>query len=209
MSHLNNSIDSSQKKTPEEKGSTQESFSFQQPHTPKPQTDTADSLACCPCDQVAFKLDPDIKKVWYIRGIVNCLIASIIVSGLAYFIGDYVPSPITNYLEPLLDGLILLYFVLNTLIGSHLQYKFSSYVICEDAFEIKRGAFLRRTTLIPYRRIQHTQHKQGPLMKHFGLKELTVATASSSFTLDGLKEDRARELAELVASKVEAIREDV
>lgn len=45
--------------------------------------------------------------------------------------------------------------------------------------EYRRGVWWRKTTIIPWSRVQHTDVSQGPLMRRFGLGKLIIHTAGT------------------------------
>ncbi len=156
-----------------------------------------------------FKLNPSIKKVWYWHAAILVAVVVGSWSTIAHFISLAIPGFSVYVSDAIVYGILGAWILLFNVIGGILQYNFSSYTIGEDALIIKTGAFIRKTTLIPYVRIQHTGHEQGIIMNHYGLVQLTIATASATFTLDGLEKARADKLTELIAHAVEHAREDV
>ncbi len=156
-----------------------------------------------------FKLNPYIKRVWYIHAAIFIVSMVVVWEITTFYLPDVIlglPIYITDYV---LYGLLAVWFIFFNVIGGFLQYNFSSYTVEKDAIVIKTGAFIRKTTLIPYVRIQHTGHEEGVIMNHYGLVQLSIATASSLFVLDGLEKERADELTAMIAYAVERAREDV
>ncbi len=158
---------------------------------------------------VEFKLNPGIKKVWAIHLEITALVVLAIVCALNTFFPESIFTISTMTINYVIVGLLALWILIFGVIGTKLEYNFSSYTIEEDALVIKKGAFVRKTTLIPYTRIQHTGHDQGVIMNHYGLIQLNIATASGLFTLDGLEAWKADELAHLIARAVQNAREDM
>jgi membrane protein YdbS with pleckstrin-like domain len=55
--------------------------------------------------------------------------------------------------------------------------------------EIRRGIFWRREITIPRARVQHTDVRQGPLQRQYGVAKLVIHTAgteAASIELNGL-----------------------
>ncbi len=156
-----------------------------------------------------FKLNPAIKKVWAIHLLITAGIVLSIVEFLNLVFPDTILGFGTDIVSYVIIGLLALWILVFGVIGITLEYGFSSYIVEKDALVIKKGAFIRKTTLIPYIRIQHTGHDQGVIMNSYGLIQLNIATASGLFTIDGLEAWKADELAHLVARAVQQSREDM
>ncbi len=175
------------------------------------QSNDTDAISCT--DEIVygkeFKLNPAIKKVWYIHALILVVSVLALWNFVEGFFDLFEYRLIVDISQYVIYGALLVWVLVFVVIGGYLQYRFSSYTIGKDALVIKTGAFIRKTTLIPYIRIQHTGHEQGIIMDHYGLVQLTIATASSSFVLDGLEKERANELTSLIAYAVEHAREDV
>ena len=72
----------------------------------------------------------------------------------------------------------------------------------QDGLEIRRGIWWRHRIFIPGNRIQHTDVRQGPVERRFGLATLVVNTGGThepSISLPGLKLAKAEELRDLLS----------
>ncbi len=58
-----------------------------------------------------------------------------------------------------------------------------SYRLGADALEIRRGVVVRRTSIVPYRRVQQIDLSRGPLDRLLGLTTAGITTAAA--TTDG------------------------
>jgi putative membrane protein len=63
--------------------------------------------------------------------------------------------------------------------AAHLKYVHMGYVVGEDHIVIRSGFWKRRTTVIPYYRIQTVTTRRSIFQRRLGLASLTVDTASS------------------------------
>ncbi|WP_440765088.1 PH domain-containing protein [Natronorubrum sp. DTA7] len=63
--------------------------------------------------------------------------------------------------------------------AAHLQYVHLGYYVGEDHLVIRRGFWSRRTTVIPYYRIQTVSTQRSIFQRRLGLASLVVDTASS------------------------------
>jgi membrane protein YdbS with pleckstrin-like domain len=110
-------------------------------------------------------------------------------------------SPAPYWLMLIIDAVIL---VIATLIYLYLgaAYKRFSYAMNDYGLYINQGVIWQRKIIVPRNRVQHTDVTQGPLMRKFGLAELTVHTAgtrNASVKLPGIKHDLAEQLRESLA----------
>ena len=78
------------------------------------------------------------------------------------------------------------------------------YLASEEGLEIYRGVVWRSVVNVPRSRIQHTDVRQGPLQRRFGLGTLVVHTAGTqhaAIELDGLSREEAMALRDLVTAR--------
>ncbi len=85
------------------------------------------------------------------------------------------------------------------------------YAVREKDISYKTGLFWKSKTLIPYNRIQHSEVKQGPFERLFGLSSLRVFTAggsASDLSINGLKQAEANHLKQFIITKTSADEEE-
>lgn len=69
------------------------------------------------------------------------------------------------------------------------EHRRASWRISESGLEIRRGIFWRQEITVPRARVQHTDVRQGPLQRQYGIAKLVVHTAgtvAASVELSGL-----------------------
>ena len=79
------------------------------------------------------------------------------------------------------------------------NYETTSWQTKQSGLEIRRGIWWHHRIFIPGNRVQHTDVRQGPLERRFGLATLVVNTGGThepSISLSGLKLAMAEELRE-------------
>ncbi|MFA9503010.1 PH domain-containing protein [Natrinema sp. H-ect1] len=64
-------------------------------------------------------------------------------------------------------------------LAAHLKYVHLGYVVGDECLVIRRGFWRRRTTIVPYYRIQTVSTRQSIFQRRLGLASLVVDTASS------------------------------
>ena len=58
-----------------------------------------------------------------------------------------------------------------------LEYRYTWYAVDDHGIQIQRGVYWRSLTNVPRSRVQHTDVRQGPLERRYGLGTLIVHTA--------------------------------
>lgn len=106
-------------------------------------------------------------------------------------IGNFVLAPplVVVALGILLTGLALI------------RYRHKGYALREHDIAFSRGLFWRKTTVLPFDRVQHAEVTQGPLQRRFDLATLKFFTAGGSsvdLKIDGLLAGEAERLREAV-----------
>ena len=80
------------------------------------------------------------------------------------------------------------------------------YLEREDDLLVRRGVLVRRTSVVPYGRMQYVDVTAGPLARRYGLATVTMHTAAAATdaTIPGLLDDEARRLRDRLAALGEA-----
>ena len=73
------------------------------------------------------------------------------------------------------------------------------YRLAEDKIELGHGVWVRRKILVPMKRVQHVDTRQGPLQKRLKLAAVTVHTAATTHEIPALEEDRAAEVRDIIS----------
>ncbi len=141
------------------------------------------------------KLDKRIVSAWRItRGI---LLASLLVgfAGIYIWIRRFEFFHDFSYLYYGAVCLVLVLATLNLLVYPPLEYIQWKYYIDEEKVVIKEGLFWLKTTVVPVIRIQHLSTECGPVNRKMGLVKLRIHTTSVPFTINGLTEEVAEQIA--------------
>lgn len=151
------------------------------------------------------KLNKNVIKLWRVRSLIG-----LIGLAVAYFVLNSFDFFGLKQVFNWLFGLGVLYTVVYEMIIDPIwDYNVSTYGMGEDAVEIVKGAIFKKRVLIPLVRVQHVNQTQGPVMRMFGLTELSIATASDSFEIEGITVEEATRFSEKVVAAAEAAREDL
>ena len=108
------------------------------------------------------------------------------------------PQPLL-YAALVCVGLLWLYFL--WLIGR--QVRNLAWAQGEHDFLIRRGAFFRSMTIVPYGRIQYVDISEGPIARMFGISSIVIHTASTqtSAHLHGIPSEQAAQLRDYLAQR--------
>lgn len=96
---------------------------------------------------------------------------------------------------PILGGLLILFSLSSIEVEKGFPRR--KFGIREKDIIFQNGYFVFKQTILPYKRIQHVEIKQGPLFKAFNLFTLKVYTAGSSagdLSIAGLNKNDADKL---------------
>ncbi len=145
-------------------------------------------------DHVAQPLDPRIKPVWIIGGLLNVLQLTAVAALLDFLI----PLPVEFGRITLgVAGL----GTLLALITPFIRYRRWRYALRPHDLWIRQGLLTVQVSVIPYRRLQFVDTRSGPIERMFGLRQLVVHTAAlgTSGRLPGLDAAHAERLRETLA----------
>lgn len=140
---------------------------------------------------------------WIIIGIIFSVVIKLNSSNSDF---DEVVGPFIKYIVIAICSLALI----NILLTYFGFYK-KGYAVRDKDISYKTGLFWKSKTLIPFNRIQHSEVKQGPFERMFGLSSLRVFTAggsASDLSINGLKQEEANHLKQFIIKKTSADEEE-
>lgn len=88
------------------------------------------------------------------------------------------------------------------------RYRHKGYALRTHDVAFRTGLFWRKTTVLPFDRVQHAEVTQGPLQRRFGLATLKFFTAGGSsvdLKIEGLFEADAERLREVVLAHADRV----
>ncbi len=113
-----------------------------------------------------------------------------------------IPSAVRGVLW-LVPVLVLLLGTLLTALAL-VRFRRKGYALRQHDVVFRTGLFWRKTTVLPFDRVQHAEVTQGPLQRRFGLATLKFFTAGGSsvdLAIEGLLADDAERLRETVLER--------
>lgn len=152
-------------------------------------------------DELTFeKLEPDYRKV----NIMQSAIFLVILLVIYIVVGIFNPFLLTGHLVWIVV-LSWLVVTIASLVINYISYDYEGYALRQKDIIYKSGIFFRSTTIIPFKRIQHSEIKQGPIDRIFNLSSLSFYTAggsSSDLSIPGLTDEVAQSLKDFISKQV-------
>lgn len=123
--------------------------------------------------------------------------------------GLLVPAALLVLVGPWEAGAGLALLVVTTLlllVAVERRYLAWGYLEREDDLLVRRGVLIRRTSVVPYGRMQYVDVTAGPLDRRLGLATVTLHTAAAATdaSVPGLRADEAARLRDRLAALGEA-----
>lgn len=155
------------------------------------------------------QLNPKVKNVWRINDTIWLTIV---------FLMIFVPFVIAAVAEPagwiyLTLGIIGAVYVANLIVWlvilPPLRHARWRYELSEDYLDIARGIIWRKRFIIPFIRVQNTDTRQGPILRSFGLSNVTISTAAGEHEIPGLLVAEAEQLRDKAAELARLAQEDL
>jgi len=131
-----------------------------------------------------------------------CLITLVVI--VALFVVNY------NFQEVLPDFISYVYlglFLVFTLIILFIWIGFSrrEFAIREKDISYKSGVLIKKTTTVPFSRVQHVELDEAPISRLFKLASISVFTAGDSsddLVIKGIKKTEALKIKEFISEKI-------
>jgi membrane protein YdbS with pleckstrin-like domain len=153
------------------------------------------------------KLNRKIISAWRIGGLIGTLFWALIIAGCVVLLNILV-GKLVLWLTigiAILAAWVIGYVIIVPLV----RYNRWRYDVNEDEVDLYHGVIVRKRIIIPLVRVQFTDTAQGPIMKSFGLAQVTVNTAGGEQTIPGLLDEDADALRDKVARLASLAREEV
>jgi len=146
-------------------------------------------------------------KVMRIGAFIQVMIFAFIIA-IFYCVTWYFALPISNVVFIVLVALLLLDIVWYIVSKPILVYRANHYDIADDEIVLLTGIWNKEELIVPYVKIQNVETEQGPVMKRYQLKSLTVHTAENGLSIQLIHEDEASILKTLINQKMREVEND-
>ncbi|WP_277678090.1 PH domain-containing protein [Gracilibacillus dipsosauri] len=144
------------------------------------------------------KISEKAPKVWRMTELISDLIG-IIILAVIFFLDAYFDW--VYWIGWILIALTIV-LVLGSIWGviePDLLYKSWYFKVDEEFFQIKKGIWKEQWVTIPMTKIQGVSTTQGPILRRYQLRSITVETMGSSYSIPALEEKVAYELRDNIA----------
>ncbi len=84
-----------------------------------------------------------------------------------------------------------------------------SYEVDEHEIDLQSGIFIITRTLVPIKRVQHVDTRQGPILRSYNLADVTVSTAATTHRIPALKQETADRVRNQISKFARLAEEDV
>jgi uncharacterized protein len=152
-------------------------------------------------------LSPAAINAWRISGMLGSLMYWLIPLGYGALSmgGDTWPE----WPAYVLGAFFLTYTILEGTVIPWIRWKRWRYHVDHNEIDLRRGLFVVTRTLIPIKRVQHVDTRQGPVYRQFGLASVAVTTAGDTHEIPALSEPVADELRRTISEYARIAREDL
>ncbi len=82
-----------------------------------------------------------------------------------------------------------------------LRWKYWKYMLDQNYILIKYGIFFKREVVIPFSRVQLVDTSHGPIMRSYGLMNLSISTAGGDHSIPALPDGEAERLRNHIAEQ--------
>jgi membrane protein YdbS with pleckstrin-like domain len=83
------------------------------------------------------------------------------------------------------------------------------YQVDEHEIDLQSGIIIITRTLVPVKRVQHVDTRQGPILRSYGLADVTISTAATTHRIPALDEETADNVRDQISKYARLAKEDV
>lgn len=154
------------------------------------------------------RISPYSLKVWN----TGSIIAIVVFTALAILSLIVLPFFIKKTTIVIVIAVVLLligsFNIIEILVISKIRYNSWYFSINEEMIIIKNGVIIKKITYIPMSRVQHVNTSQGPIMKKYNLREITINTSGGVHSIPCIEGEKALLIQETVANFAEGSSEE-
>ncbi|MFD1205859.1 MULTISPECIES: PH domain-containing protein [Sporosarcina] len=156
--------------------------------------------------QPANRISKKGLKVWRLYGIIQTAILALLAIGggiIAYiFEGPW-------WIYPLEVAAVIIFAYFIIFLFPKVRWMRWRYEVRESEIELQHGLFIVKRTLIPMVRVQHVDTSQGPILRKYGLAEISISTAATIHTIPALIMHEADEMRSRISVLARVAEDDV
>lgn len=156
--------------------------------------------------QPKYQIPQKGVTVWRIYGIIQVLFMAIF-AGVASFITYKFEGPL--YVHIIAWAIVVVALIVLVFVFPTIRHRVWRYEVREQEIEIQSGLFVVKRTLIPMVRVQHVDTEQGPILKKYGLSNISISSAATVHTIPFLEMQEADELRGRISELARVAEDDV
>lgn len=157
-------------------------------------------------EQPKYKIPQKGITVWRIYGILQTIFLAV-AAGITSFLITYFEGPF--YVHVIAWAIVVIAIVFLIWAFPNIRFRVWRYEVREQEIEIQSGLFIVTRTLIPMVRVQHVDTEQGPILKRYGLSNISISSAATTHTIPFLEMDEADRLRGRISELARVAEEDV
>ncbi|NIT54790.1 MAG: PH domain-containing protein [Aliifodinibius sp.] len=156
------------------------------------------------------KLSHDAIKAWRVS---LSILILFLVLGLFFVWGYKLLSPESEFFSIWTLTAISVILVVVTGLGiffiPEIRWQRWSYEVDEHEVDLQSGIFIITRTLVPIKRVQHVDTRQGPILRSYDLADVTISTAATTHRIPALNEEVADQVRDQISKFARLAEEDV
>ncbi len=142
-------------------------------------------------------------KVWNINSLIYIVISILLSLGIYFGLNFFTSLVKLSFILSMLPLIVVFYQLIRLIKLSKILYDQWEFSITENMITIKNGILFEKIIYIPMSRVQYINTSQGPIMKKYNLREVTINTAGGSHSIVCLENERALEVQKIIANYAE------
>lgn len=153
------------------------------------------------------QLPPQAVQAWRVYCSIWCFFLALVPLALwlAWLFGSSIPLWVSI-------GSTLVVLALAVLligVAPKIRWRQLHYKIDQHELHIQRGIWVIRRTLVPVKRVQHVDTRQGPILHSYDLADVVISTAATTHKIPALDENTADQLRQEISTFARIAKEDV
>lgn len=142
------------------------------------------------------RIDARALKAWRISGTLQSVVIFLAAAGTSSLVWRL---GLSWWIVAAVLALAGIVSVVLTWIVPAVRWRHWRYEVTEQQLDLQHGIVILTRTLVPMVRVQHVDTKQGPILRHYGLASVEIATAAGVQEIPALAVEVADELRNRIA----------
>lgn len=158
-----------------------------------------------PRGEPSQRIDPRALRTWRVSGLFSTGIALLLAIGMS---AAFRWADLPWYIVALPPVAAILTGVLEIGLIPEIRWRRWRYEVTDRELDLQHGVVIVTRSVIPMVRVQHVDTKQGPILRHYGLATIEIATAAGTQEIPALSMETADILRHRIAA-LAGVAEDV